>query len=179
MSLRTTLLITFCITLCAVSVPSTAAAPRRGMAFVWKPLLSAPASLVQAYRSDKQVSDPPPTPKDVRGAHFIKVMEPGQSRPLFLVDPNQDDLTGSAGSPLLGYIPQGSSYREVLDVSGYWSSVADAPDVKAARREAARGSVVVLKQQSHGLPVLFFPASSRRIPIRPWRFNGKEYECGW
>lgn len=157
--------------LCALALPGAAAPSQPKM--LWKPLRPAPTALIQAYRADKDVSSPPPTLQDVRVARFMRVMEPGQPVPLFLVDPNTDNLTGSAGSLLVGYIPRGRSYRDVLGVYSDWASVANAPSVSLARREAARGKIALLPQP-HALPLVFFP-SHPHDSTRPWRFNGKEY----
>ena len=96
--------------------------------------------------------------------------------PLFLIDPNQEDLEGSGGSPLLGYIPQVHSYKQVLYVYSQWSTVGDAPDIKAAKTRASQGKISILKQRKHGLPLLFFPATNINMPMHLWCFNGRDYQ---
>lgn len=141
----------------------------------WKPLTSAPAALVTVYRTAGGVSDPNPTLQDVRAARFLRVQEPGQSVPLFLIDPQQEGLSGSGGSLLVGCIPVGHSYRQVLAENSRWSSVGRAANVRNARKQAARGNVSVLRQKRHGLPMLFLPEAGLRLPMHADYFNGKEY----
>ena len=158
----------------AVAVVLGVSMPCTGQALVWKSLSTAPPALVQVYRAGK-ISDPPPTLKDVQGARFVRIKEPGQSLPLFLVDPNQEDLQGAGGSPLLGYVPQDHSYKQVLYVYSQWSIVGNAPDIKAARRRARKGEISILKQRQRGLPWLFFPAADIHMPMHLWRFDGEGY----
>lgn len=158
----------------AIAVVLGISMPCTSQALVWKSFSTAPPALVQVYKAGK-ISDPPPTFKDVQGARFVRIKEPGQSMPLFLVDSNQEDLQGSGGSPLLGYIPQTHSYKQVLYVYSQWSTVGNAPDIKAARSRASEGRISILKQRQRGLPLLFFPAADIHMPMHLWRFDGKEY----
>lgn len=158
----------------AVAVVLGISVPCTGQALVWRSLSTAPPALIQVYRA-KDVSDPPPTLKDVQGAQFVRIMEPGQSVPLFLVDPNQENLEGSGGLSLIGYIPQGCCYKQVLYVYSQRSSIVYAANVKAGRKIAENGGVAIFRQQEHGVPLLFFPAAGLHMPMHLWRFNGKEY----
>ena len=141
----------------------------------WKPFSAAPAALIYAYRTAGGVSDPSPTLKDVRAARFLRVQEPGRTVPLFLVDPQQEDLSGSGGSLLVGFVPVGRAYRQVMAETSRWSAVVFAADLTDAKRQAARGNVSVLRQRTHGLPVLFFPEAGLHLPMHPERFDGKWY----
>lgn len=159
--------------LCTVFIGSPALCRSRPLQ--WKPLSSAPAALITAYRTAGGVSEPNPTLKDVRAARFLRVLVPGQSVPLLLVDPQQESLSGSGGSPLFGYIPVGQTYRQVLREQSRWSSVTEAASLGEAKRQAAQGKVSVLRQKRDGLPALFFPEAGLHLPMHAEHFNGKEY----
>lgn len=112
---------------------------------------------------------------------IMKIQEPGQQKPLYLIDsriirdcsprgcdPLQDPLCGSAGCAHFGYIQDGKFYRQVF--SEYFKSLLP-PEVPFMR---------VSKQLSSGLPCLAFAelpnAMADSLQIRRFCYNGKRYE---
>lgn len=111
---------------------------------------------------------------------IMKLQEPGQQKPLYLIDthiirecpprgcdPLQDPLCGSAGCAYFGYIQSGKSYRQVFNE--YLKSLLP-PDVPFLR---------VSKQLSSGLPCLEFAElpkmNADSLQIKRFCYNGNKY----
>lgn len=113
---------------------------------------------------------------------IMKIQEPSQQKPLYLIDthiirdcspkgcdPLQDPLCGSAGCAYFGYIHNGKTYRQVFNK--YLKSLLP-PDVPFLR---------VSKQLSSGLPCLAFAElpnviNADFLQIRRFCYNGEKYE---
>ena len=112
---------------------------------------------------------------------ILKIQEPGQQKPLYLIDshilrdcsprgcdPLQDPLCGSAGCAYFGYIQNGKTYRQVFNK--YLKSLLP-PDVPFLR---------VSKQLSSGLPCLEFAelpnTLADSLQIRRFCYNKNKYE---
>lgn len=112
---------------------------------------------------------------------IMKIQEPGQQKPLYLIDthiirecsprgcdPLQDPLCGTAGCAYFGYIQDGKSYRQVFNE--YLKSLLP-PDVPFMR---------VSKQLSCGLPCLEFAElpnmNADSLEIERFCYNGNKYK---
>lgn len=112
---------------------------------------------------------------------IMKIQEPGQQKPLYLIDshiqhkcpprgcdPSLDPLCGSAGCAHFGYIQDGKSYRQVFNE--YLKSLL-APGVPFLR---------VSNQLSSGLPCLEFAvfhniSSADSLRINRFCYDGQKY----
>lgn len=112
---------------------------------------------------------------------IVKIQEPGQQIPLYLIntriqrecpprgcDPLQEPLCGSAGCAYFGYIQNGKSYRQVF--SEYLKSSLP-PEVPFLR---------VSKQLASGLPCLAFAElpnvmNADSLQIKHFCYNGNKY----
>lgn len=115
-------------------------------------------------------------PVDVGRMQVLKIQRSGQSQPLYLIDtritsePGQSHLNplcGRAGCLVIGFIPEGKNYREVLGLFLRPDEVLDKPLVTAS------------SEQQHGLPCLTFhqqQLGTNKTEFAQWCYTGQQYQ---
>lgn len=142
----------------------TVATGARAESLVWKSLEEGPSALVDAYQNDKSISVGKPNPKI---AKFVEVIKKGQKAPVYLVDPNTEDLCGSAGCSVAAYTLKKNRYVRILDVlvEGRTPPPGDPGEF-----------ITVSTEMRNGFPCLDLVGLSSKSAKARWCYNGKKYD---